>query len=100
VASGTDLAKLYIDTLNDEGADPLEIHFVRISKLYQLIPCDNIDKPMYLSTSLKWSSNGAPHGHPRLHQHIAYGLWQMKNTQKQDNISSRVVMVKDVDKCW
>ena len=23
---------------------------------------------MYLSTSLKWSSNGAPHGHPRLHQ--------------------------------
>jgi len=78
VASGTDLAKLYIDTLNDEGADPLEIHFVRISKLYQLIPCDNIDKPMYLSTSLKWSSNGSAHGHPRLHQHIAYGLWQSK----------------------
>ena len=32
VASGTDLAKLYIDTLNDEGAQPQEIHFVRISK--------------------------------------------------------------------
>ena len=88
VASGTDLAKLYIDTLNEAEAAPEEVHFVRISKyavivivvtmqccynrplsrLYQLIPCDNIDKPMYLSTSLKWSGNGSPVGHPRLHQ--------------------------------
>jgi len=78
VASGTDLAKLYIDTLNEAEAAPEEIHFVRISKLYQLIPCDNIDKPMFISTSLKWSGNGSPVGHPRLHQHIAYGLWQLK----------------------
>jgi len=78
VASGTDLAKLYIDTLNEAEAGPEEIHFVRISKLYQLIPCDNIDKPHYLTTSLKWSSNGQAQGHPRLHQHIAYGLWQRK----------------------
>merc|ERR1719158_1188685 len=35
VASGTDLAKLYIDTLNEAEAAPEEIHFVRISKLYQ-----------------------------------------------------------------
>ena len=32
VASGTDLAKLYIDTLNEAEAAPEEIHFVRISK--------------------------------------------------------------------
>ena len=32
VASGTDLAKLYIDTLNEAEAGPEEIHFVRISK--------------------------------------------------------------------
>merc|ERR1719166_499278 len=65
VASGTDLAKLYIDTLNEAEAAPEEVHFVRISKLYQLIPCDNIDKPMFISTSLKWSGNGSPVGHPR-----------------------------------
>ena len=49
-----------------------------LSRLYQLIPCDNIDKPHYLTSGLKWSSSGSPVGHPRLHQHIAYGLWQMK----------------------
>ena len=32
VASGTDLAKLYIDTLNEAEAAPEEVHFVRISK--------------------------------------------------------------------
>lgn len=32
VASGTDLAKLYVDTLNQAEADPEEIHFLRISK--------------------------------------------------------------------
>ena len=32
VASGTDLAKLYIDTLNEAEASPEEIHFTRISK--------------------------------------------------------------------
>ena len=96
IASGTDLAKLYIDTLNEAEAGPQELHFVRISKyrrreilsesvlklfsvrLYQLIPCDNIDKPHYLTSGLKWSSNGSSVGHPRLHQHIAYGLWQMR----------------------
>merc|ERR1719436_1767136 len=68
VASGTDLAKLYIDTLNEAESSPEEIHFIRISKLYQLIPCDNIDKPMVLSTGLKWSSKdtNSPVGHPRL----------------------------------
>merc|ERR1719228_558011 len=71
VASGTDLAKLYVDTLNQAEADPEEIHFLRISKLYQLIPCDNVDKPVYLSTCLKWSNkeNGSPIGHPRYDQH-------------------------------
>ena len=32
VASGTDLAKLYIDTLNEAEAVPEEIHFTRIAK--------------------------------------------------------------------
>ena len=32
VASGTDLAKLYIDTLNEAESSPEEIHFIRISK--------------------------------------------------------------------
>ena len=32
VASGTDLAKLYIDTLNEAEAAPEEIHFTRIAK--------------------------------------------------------------------
>jgi len=80
IASGTDLAKLYVDTLNQSEAAPEEIHFLRISKLYQLMPCDNVDKPIYLTTCLKWSNkeSGSPVGHPRLHQHIAYGLWQSK----------------------
>ena len=32
VASGTDLAKLYVDTLNQAEAEPEELHFLRISK--------------------------------------------------------------------
>jgi len=77
-ASGTDLAKLYVDTLNQAEQAPEELHFVRISKLYQLIPGDNVDKPLYLSTCLKWSGGGPGPGHPRLHQHIAYTLWRAK----------------------
>jgi len=79
IASGVDLAKLFVETLTQAEAGPEETRFQRISKLYQLIPCDNIDKPLYLSTCLKWSSqDNSPIGHPRLHQHIAYGLWQNK----------------------
>ena len=37
VASGTDLAKLYIDTLNEAEAAPEEVHFVRISKYAVLL---------------------------------------------------------------
>merc|ERR1719376_1340324 len=83
VASGTDLAKLYVDTLNQAEADPEEIHFLRISKLYQLMPCDNVDKPVYLTTCLKKSlaaatavvayteqhpkiKSGPPYNHPLL----------------------------------
>merc|ERR1719402_2020436 len=36
VASGTDLAKLYVDTLNQAEADPEEIHFLN----FQAIPVD------------------------------------------------------------
>jgi len=80
IASGTDLAKLYVDTLNQAEAGPEEIRFLRISKMYQSIPFDNVDKTLYLTTCLKWSSrdSGSPIGHPRLHQHIAYGFWQNK----------------------
>lgn len=79
IASGTDLAKLYVDALNQAEAPPEELHFQRISKLYQLIPCDNVEKPVYLSACLKWSTtDGAAVGNPRLHQHIAYTLWQAK----------------------
>ena len=45
IASGTDLAKLYIDTLNEAEAGPDEIHFVRISKCVSKsnIFCDDCD---------------------------------------------------------
>merc|ERR1719381_171104 len=78
-ASGVDLAKLYVETLTQAEAGPEEARFQRLSKLYQLIPGDNVDKPLYLSTCLKWSSkDNSPVGHPRLHQHLAYTLWQNK----------------------
>jgi len=78
-ASGVDLAKLYVETLTQAEAGPEEARFQRLSKLYQLIPGDNVDKPLYLSTCLKWSSKeNSTAGHPRLHQHLAYTLWQNK----------------------
>lgn len=78
-ASGVDLAKLYVETLTQAEAGPEEARFQRLAKLYQLIPGDNVDKPLYLSTCLKWSSkDNSPVGHPRLHQHLAYTLWQNK----------------------
>ena len=57
---------------------PLTMLLLCLCRLYQLIPCDNIDKPMYLSTSLKWSSkdSNSPVGHPRLHQ--VYNTEQLK----------------------
>lgn len=79
VASGVDLAKLFVESLTQAEAGPEETRFQRLSKLYQLIPCDNIDKPHYLATCLKWSSSSSGAvGHPRLHQHLAYSLWQSK----------------------
>jgi len=79
IASGVDLAKLFVETLTQGEAGPEETRFQRLSKLYQLIPCDNIEKPVYLSTCLKWSSkDNSMVGHPRLHQHLAYVLWQNK----------------------
>lgn len=79
VASGVDLAKLYVETLGQAEAQPEEARFHRLSRLYQLIPLDNVDKPAYLATSLKWSNKeGGVIGHPRLHQHLAYTLWEGK----------------------
>jgi len=83
-ASAVDLAKLYVELLTAQGVTPTEQHFERISKLYSLIPDENVDKPHYLASSLKWSNREGREGdrggvgHPRLHQHIAYNLWQDK----------------------
>lgn len=79
-ASAVDLAKLYVELLTTQGVPPLEQHFERISKLYSQIPDDNVDKPQYLASSLKWSNRDGERGvgHPRLHQHLAYNLWQEK----------------------
>lgn len=79
-ASAVDLAKLYVELLTTQGVPPVEQHFERISKLYSQIPDDNVDKPQYLASSLKWSNKDGDRGvgHPRLHQHIAYNLWQEK----------------------
>jgi len=79
IASGIDLAKLYVDTLKEGEQEPEDIHFQRISKMYGLIPRDNVDKPVYLSACLKWSNeSGSVVGHPRMHQHLAYALWDEK----------------------
>jgi hypothetical protein len=82
VTSAIDLAKLYVETLTAGNTTPTEVHFERVVKLYLLMPGDNVDKPPYLASSLKWSSRGGGAGHPRLHQHLAYGLWQEKEYQQ------------------
>jgi len=71
VESGLDLAKLYIDTLKEGDFKPEDSKFVKICRLYDEIPRDNVDKASFLSTCLRWAN-----GHPRLHQHIAYSLWK------------------------
>jgi len=79
VSSGIDLAKLYVDVLTSSEAGAQDNRFNNLSKLYMLIPLDNIDKPSYLSSCVKWSCrDNTPLGHPRLHQHLAYALWQTK----------------------
>jgi len=78
-ASGTDLAKLYVDTLKEADQVPEDVHFQRMSKMYKLIPRDSVDKPVFLTACLKLSNNtGSPIGHPRLHQYLAYALWEEK----------------------
>jgi len=78
LTSAIDLAKLYVETLTKAGGDPTEDNFQRVCRLYLLIPPDNVDKTNYLSASLKWSSADGGVGDPRLHQHLAYGLWAEK----------------------
>lgn len=80
VESGLDLAKLYVETLKEGEFKPEDSKFVKICRLYDEIPCDNVDKASFLSTCLRWSSYnpGTSVGHPRLHQHIAYLLWKQR----------------------
>lgn len=78
MTSAIDLAKLYVEALVKSGGNPTEVHYQRVSRLYLLIPADNVDKTQYLSASLKWSSGDNGVGDPRLHQHLAYGLWAEK----------------------
>jgi len=78
LTSGIDLAKLYVETLTAAGGPPTEVHFERVAKLYLLIPGDNVDKTPYLTASLRWSGGNNGVGDPRLHQHLAYGLWHEK----------------------
>eukprot|EP00088_Acartia_fossae_P053763 TRINITY_DN6135_c0_g1_i1.p1 TRINITY_DN6135_c0_g1~~TRINITY_DN6135_c0_g1_i1.p1 ORF type:complete len:348 (-),score=55.01 TRINITY_DN6135_c0_g1_i1:297-1319(-) len=80
VESGLDLAKLYIDTLKEGEFKPEDSKFIKICRLYEEIPVENVDKAAFLGTCLKWS-NYNPNtaiGHPRLHQHIAYSLWKQR----------------------
>jgi len=80
VESGLDLAKLYIDTLKEGDFKPEDSKFIKICRLYDEIPTDNVDRASFLSTCLGWSSyslsSGHPSGNPRLHQYIAYSLWK------------------------
>ncbi|XP_023323568.1 Golgi to ER traffic protein 4 homolog [Eurytemora carolleeae] len=87
VESGLDLSKLYLDLLNQGEIKPEDDIFQKIARLYELIPCDNVDKPGFLSAALKWSSleTGANVGHPRLHQYIAYSLWQKRKYSEARN---------------
>jgi len=80
VESGLDLAKLYVETLKEGEFKPEDPKFQKISRLYDEIPCDNVDKSAFLTSCLKWSTieTGSVTGHPRLHQFIAYSLWRKR----------------------
>jgi len=78
VESALDLSKLYVETLKEGDFKPEDSKFIKICRLYDEIPPDNVDKASFLTTCLKWSSYSpsSAHGNPRLHQYIAYSLWK------------------------
>ena len=46
------------------------------SRLYLLVPLSSPDRDGLLSSSISWSKSSVhPMGHPRLHQMLAYNLW-------------------------
>jgi len=80
IESGIDLAKLYIETLKEGEFEPEDEQFKKISRLFELIPSENVDKQAFLVSGLQWSSagSGSHVGNPRLHQYIAYSYWQKR----------------------
>jgi len=82
MGSGTDLSKLFIEVLGKRDVrtdSEKETAFKRIAVLFTHIPRDSPDLDAFKANAIRWSSNQEnPSGHPRLHQLMAYDLWNLK----------------------
>ncbi|GIY19314.1 golgi to ER traffic protein 4 homolog [Caerostris darwini] len=84
--SGSDLAVLLINVLNESDADVTEEYIDKLGNLFSMMLPDSPERTNFLTTALKWSSkfmsDCISFGHPRLHQSVALTLWKEKNYQQ------------------
>ncbi|KAF8774179.1 Golgi to ER traffic protein 4 like protein [Argiope bruennichi] len=84
--SGSDLAVLLINVLNESDANVTDEYIDKLGNLFAMMLPDSPERTNFLTTALKWSSKymveSIAFGHPRLHQSVALTLWKEKNYQQ------------------
>ncbi|KFM65552.1 Golgi to ER traffic protein 4-like protein, partial [Stegodyphus mimosarum] len=85
--SGSDLAILLVNVLNESGAAVSDDNMDKLGNLFSMMLPDSPERTNFLTNALKWTSKnidgyGNSFGHPRLHQSVALTLWKEKNYQQ------------------
>lgn len=83
MASGWDLANLFVETLNNAQAPVDQLTLERLERLFKLLhttsQSDLVDRNVFVAAVVKWSVSIDPqykHGHPSIHGRFAFALWQ------------------------
>lgn len=81
-SSGTDLASLYINTLQTSGSPVSDEPVSKIANLFECMEADNPERQTYLLECINWSIKVDPiykSGHPVLHKKFGLIFWTEKN---------------------
>lgn len=82
-ASGTDLAKLYVEVLQKAKLKVQKDTINNLADMMSKIPSSSPDRQTFLMSALNWSQSENPEskkfeGHPQLHQRVANIYWKGK----------------------
>ncbi|KAK3090317.1 hypothetical protein FSP39_010901 [Pinctada imbricata] len=80
--SGTDLALLLVDLLNQSMTQVTEELVEKIGTLFRSMDCTNPDRHNFMVSAVRWSmkvDNQHTRGHPELHKAFGTFFWREKN---------------------